>query len=176
VDLGSPEIWRFIWLAAAVGFGLGELALAGSFFLAPFAIGAGAAAACSFLGVSTGISWFAFVLVSTITFLAFRPLARRLDQRSPQSSVGAGRWANREAVVVREIPAGGRGAVRLDREEWSAETVTGDRVPVGARVLVSRVEGARLVVMPLEFPDASSFGEVGPAAPAGPGTPQGEGG
>lgn len=151
--MGSPEIWRFVWLAAAVGFALGELSLAGSFFLAPFAVGAGVASAMSFLGFGSGLSWSAFVLVSTLAFLAFRPLARRLDLRSPQSSVGAGRWVNREAVVVREIEAGGRGAVRLDREEWTAENLTGERVPVGARVLVSRVEGARLVVMPLEFPE-----------------------
>ena len=153
MDLGSPEIWRFVWLAAAVGFALGELSLAGSFFLAPFAVGAGAAAALSFLGLGSAISWSAFVLISTLAFLAFRPLARRLDLRSPQSSVGAGRWVNREAVVIREITAGGRGAVRLDREEWTAENLTGERIPVGSRVLVSRVEGARLVVMPLEIPE-----------------------
>ena len=153
VDFDSSEIWRFIWLTAAVGFALGELALAGSFFLAPFAVGAGAAAAASFVGLPTGVSWAVFLVVSFISFAAFRPLARRLDARSPQSSVGAGRWANREAIVIREIDANGRGAVRLDREEWTAESFSGDRIPVGSRVLVNRVEGTRLVVMPLEYPE-----------------------
>ena len=154
MDFDSSEVWRFIWLTAAVGFALGELALAGSFFLAPFAIGAGAAAAASFLGLPIGISWGVFLVVSFISFAAFRPLARRLDLRSPQSSVGAGRWVNREAVVIREIGGtDGRGAVRLDREEWSAESFGGDRIPVGSRVLVNRVEGTRLVVMPLEYPE-----------------------
>ena len=153
VDFDSSEIWRFIWLTAAVGFALGELALAGSFFLAPFAIGAGAAAAASFLGLPIGISWAVFLVVSFVSFAAFRPLARRLDLRSPQSSVGAGRWVNREAVVISEIGANGRGTVRLDREEWTAESFSGDRIPVGSRVLVNRVEGTRLVVMPLEYPE-----------------------
>lgn len=176
MDLGSPEIWRFIWLAAAVGFALGELSLVGSFFLAPFAVGAGVAAGLSFLGAGTGISWGAFLLVSTVAFMAFRPLARRLDLRSPQSSAGAGRWANREAVVVKEIPANGRGAVRLDREQWTAETLTGERVPVGSRVLVSRVEGARLVVLPLELPEPEGFGEIGGATSASPEEPEPKGG
>ena len=153
VDFDSYEIWRFIWLTAAVGFALGELALAGSFFLAPFAVGAGAAAVASFLGLPIGISWAVFLAVSFVSFAAFRPLARRLDLRAPQSSVGAGRWVNREAVVIREIAANGRGAVQLDREEWTAESFSGDRIPVGSRVLVNRVEGTRLVVMPLEYPE-----------------------
>lgn len=153
VDFDSSEIWRFIWLTAAVGFALGELALAGSFFLAPFAVGAGAAAAASFVGLPIGISWAVFLVVSFVSFAAFRPLARRLDLRSPQSAVGAGRWVNREAVVIREIGANNPGAVRLDREEWTAESFSGDRIPVGSRVLINRVEGTRLVVMPLEYPE-----------------------
>ena len=153
MDFDSSEIWRFIWLTAAVGFALGELALAGSFFLAPFAVGAGAAAAASFVGLPIGVSWAVFLVVSFVSFAAFRPLARRLDLRSPQSSVGAGRWVNREAIVIREIGLNGRGAVRLDREEWTAESFSGDRIPVGSRVLVNRVEGTRLVVMPLEYPE-----------------------
>lgn len=153
VDFDSSEVWRFIWLTAALGFGLGELALAGSFFLAPFAVGAAAAAAASFVGVPLGASWAVFLAVSFISFAAFRPLARRLDMRSPQSSVGAGRWVNREATVIREIGRTASGAVRLDREEWTADSFTGDRIPVGSRVLVNRVEGARLVVMPLEYPE-----------------------
>ncbi|HUR49766.1 MAG TPA: NfeD family protein [Acidimicrobiales bacterium] len=153
MDFDSSEVWRFIWLIATLGFALGELAVAGSFFLAPFAVGAAAAAAASFLGLSVGVSWAVFVAISFISFAAFRPLARRLDLRAPQSSVGSGRWVNREAVVIREIGRGTSGAVRLDREEWTADSFTGDRIPMGSRVLVNRVEGTRLVVMPLEYPE-----------------------
>lgn len=153
VDFDSSEVWRFIWLTAALGFGLGELALVGSFFLAPFAVGAGAAAAVSFLGFPVGISWAVFLVISLISFAAFRPLARRLDRRAPHSAVGAGRWVNREAVVIQEIGRNSSGSVRLDREEWTADSFSGDRIPVGSRVLVNRVEGTRLVVMPLEYPE-----------------------
>ena len=42
---GDPNDWRWIWIIAMVVFGVGEMGVAGSFFLAPFAIGAGVAAA-----------------------------------------------------------------------------------------------------------------------------------
>lgn len=163
MDLGSPEVWRFIWIFAAVGLALGELAVAGTFALAPFAVGAAAAAGASLLGLPLWLSWAVFLATSVASYAGFRPLARRLDRSSPSSSIGAGRWANREAIVVREIGGAGhgRGAVRLDREEWTAESVTGDRIPVGSRVLVSRVEGARLVVLPLELPEIELGEEPG---------------
>src|SRR5690606_4830686 len=50
VDMGSPEFWRWVWLVAAAVFTLGEMAVAGSFFLAPFAIGAAVAAILAFAG------------------------------------------------------------------------------------------------------------------------------
>ncbi len=43
MDFGSSETWRWIWLGAAVAFTVGEIAVAGSFFLLPFAAGALAA-------------------------------------------------------------------------------------------------------------------------------------
>ena len=55
MDTGSPEFWRWIWLIAMVVFGLGEISIAGSFFLAPFAAGAGVAALLAFVGVPVGL-------------------------------------------------------------------------------------------------------------------------
>ncbi len=60
----EPEFWRWMWLGAAVVFGLGEMTSPGSFFLAPFALGAAVAAVLSFLGVPVGVSWLAFIVVS----------------------------------------------------------------------------------------------------------------
>ena len=51
MDANDPETWRWIWLIAAVAFAIGEMATVGSFFLAPFAVGATVAAVLSFLGV-----------------------------------------------------------------------------------------------------------------------------
>jgi membrane protein implicated in regulation of membrane protease activity len=148
MDLGSPETWRWVWLAAAVTFTLGELAVAGSFFLAPFAIAAAAAFVVSYAGAAVEVGWLVFVLGSVAMSLALRPLARRLDASSPPSNEGVNRWHGREGVVLADIPAGvaETGLVRLEREEWRAQSADGSAIPAGTRVVVSRVDGTRLVV------------------------------
>ncbi|HEX7169140.1 MAG TPA: NfeD family protein [Acidimicrobiales bacterium] len=155
MDFGSPDTWRWIWLVVAVVATVGELGIAGSFFLVPFAIGAIAAAAAAFAGAPVGVEWAVFLVASLVTFAGFRPLARRLDAAS-SSTVGAQRWVNRQAVVISDIPGlpGATGMIRLDREEWRAESLTGQPIRAGSSVLVTRVDGTRLVVLPLDEPEA----------------------
>lgn len=150
----APELWRWIWLALATGLIVGEIAVAGSFFLLPFGLGALAAAVVAFAGGSVGVEWAVFVLTSGAASAVLWPLGRRLDRRSPRHAIGATRWEGREAVVVQDIPAGvgGTGLIRLDREEWRAESLTGIPIRAGSTVLVSRVAGTRLIVLPLEDP------------------------
>ena len=154
MDFGSPELWRWVWVVAVVGFTIGELAVAGSFFLAPFAVGALVAAITAFLGMPVPVEWAAFVLASAATFAAFRPLSRRLERTAPHAPVGAARWVSREGLVIEDIPGGpgGGGRIRLDREEWRAQSLTGAPIRAGSTVLVSRVDGTRLVVVPLDEP------------------------
>lgn len=155
MDLSSPDTWRWIWLAAAVVFTVGEIAVAGSFFLLPFGAGALAAAAVSFLGGAVGFGWLAFVVVSAVCSAVLWPLGRRLDQSSPNAAIGANRWVGRQAYVLKDIPGepGGTGLIRLDREEWRAESLVGHPIRAGSTVLVSRVDGTRLVVLPIHEPD-----------------------
>lgn len=154
MDFGSADTWRWVFLVVAVLFTLGELAVTGTFFLLPFAAGALAAAVAGFLGASLGLEWLVFVAVSAVSSAVLWPLRLRLDRRHPRSEIGANRWVGRQAVVLRDIPGprGETGLVRLDREEWRAESLMGLAIPAGSTVLVSRVEGTRLVVLPLEEP------------------------
>lgn len=154
MDWNSPDTWRWIWVVAAAAFALGEIATAGSFFSLPFAVGALVAAVASFAGASVTVSWLAFLVVSAGAFAVLWPLGRRLDRRAPQTKVGAGRWAGREALVLSDIPGGpgGTGLIRLEREHWRAESGTGVAIPAGSTVLVTRIDGTRLVVLPLQDP------------------------
>jgi membrane protein implicated in regulation of membrane protease activity len=165
MDFSSPDTWRWIFLVVAVGFTLGEIAVAGSFFLLPFAAGALAAAVAAFLGVGVALDWLVFVAVSASSSAVLWPLRKRLDSRSPQSSIGANRWVGREALVLRDIPGvvGETGLVRLDREEWRAESLVGVPIAAGSKVLVSRVDGTRLVVLPLEDPPLGQPSSLPPA-------------
>jgi membrane protein implicated in regulation of membrane protease activity len=152
MDLASPETWRWIWVGAVVIFTIGEIGVAGSLFFLPFAIGAAIAGAAAFAGVAVPFEWLAFVGVSGVATALLWPVGRRLDRNAPMVKVGANRWVGKEAVVVSTIPAGSgsTGMVRVDREEWRAESLTSAAIASGSTVLVSRVDGTRLVVLPLE--------------------------
>lgn len=152
MDFSSPDTWRWVFLVLAVGFTLGEIAVAGTFFLLPFAAGAAVASLAGFLGGPVGLLWLLFLVVSAVSSSVLWPLRRRLDSRNPRAEVGASRWVGRQAYVLRDIPgtAGDTGLVRLDREEWRAESLVGVPIPAGSTVLVSRVDGTRLVVLPLD--------------------------
>lgn len=141
-----------MWLGAALVFGLGEMTSPGSFFLAPFAVGAIVAAVLSFLGVGIGLGWLAFVLVSGGSFLALRPLARRLDRadRTPVG-VGASRLVGEQGLVLEAIPAGPDeiGLIRVGREEWRAQSAHGDSISVDSVVTITEVKGTRVIVLPI---------------------------
>ena len=148
--MDDSESWRWIWLGAAMVFGMGEMATPGSFFLAPFGIGAAVAAVLAFADAPAVLSWSAFVGVSLAALIALRPIARRLDQQNPTPGIGSRRLIGRAAVVLEAVTAGDSGLVRVDREEWRAATATGRDIEVGERVVIVEVEGTKVIVTPAE--------------------------
>ena len=147
MDTGSPEFWRWVWLIAMVVFGLGEISIAGSFFLAPFAAGAGVAALLAFAGVPVGIEWIAFIAVSVGAFAALRPIARRLDREGPVLGIGAHRQVGQVARVISAIDGSHEGGlVMLGTEQWRAESSDGVSIAIGSVVSVIEVRGTRLLV------------------------------
>lgn len=117
MDSGDPEVWRWIWLITAVVFAVGEMAVAGS-FLAPFALGAAAATIAGFAGAGLAVQWALFLGVSVGSFLALRPLARRLSNSTPQPGVGSSRQVGQRARVIEPIDGEHEyGMVQLDREK-----------------------------------------------------------
>jgi membrane protein implicated in regulation of membrane protease activity len=146
--MDEPESWRWIWLGAAVLFGLGEMATPGAFFLAPFAIGAVVASALAFADVSLTGEWVAFVGISVAAFAALRPLARRLDRHGGSDGIGSRRLIGKDATVLEAIEPGRSGLVRIGSEEWRADSSDRSPVPIGAFVTVTHVEGTRVIVTP----------------------------
>lgn len=145
----SPETWRWIWLALAGALALGELGLPGTFFLLSFAIGAAAATVVAFLDGSLAVQWLLFVLGSGASLALLVPLGRRLAQHEgDEAQEGATRWVGRLGIVLEEIPADphGTGRVRVERDEWRAETDGTESIAAGTQVEVLSVRGTRLVV------------------------------
>jgi membrane protein implicated in regulation of membrane protease activity len=148
--MDEPESWRWIWLTAAVVFGIGEMATPGAFFLAPFAVGAVIASALAFADVPLAGEWAAFVGISIVTLAGLRPLARRLDRDGGSDGVGSRRLIGRRGTVLEGIEPGHLGLVRVDREEWRAEAAGQLAVPSGTAVLVTDMEGTRVIVTPIQ--------------------------
>ena len=154
MNLDSAETWRWIWIVTAAVLLVGEMVTPAAFFFLPFAIGAFAAAMTAFAGASLGIEWAVFVGLSTAAFAGLWPLGRRLDRSSGGSmpGVGANRLIGKQAVVLEDVPASPHdtGLVRVEREKWKAESLTGELITAGSTAIVVRVDGARVVVSPLE--------------------------
>lgn len=144
--MDEPEQWRWIWLGAALLFGIGEMGTPGAFFLAPFAAGAVVAAALAFADVDLAVEWAAFVGVSLAALVALRPLARRLDRAGGADGIGSRRLIGRTGVVLEEILPGELGVVRINREEWRAESADNTPFAAGASIRVTEVEGTRVIV------------------------------
>ena len=138
-----------IWLVVAFGFGAAEmLAGSGSFFLAPFAIGA-AIAAVAASAVDETAAWIVFVAVSIATLMSVRPLVQRRLTSGPGLRTGAAALVGRTAVVTQRVANHeGLGAVRIDGELWSARCLDEDCVlEPGTKVHVIEIKGATALVM-----------------------------
>ncbi len=155
--MDSPETWRWVWLAATAAFATGEIITTG-FFLLPFAGGALVATILAFVGVSVAVQWVSFVAVSAVAFSALRPLARRLDEAHPSEGIGSRRLIGSSATVLEAIPGGpgATGVIRVDREEWRAESADGHPIHAGSPVCIDDVRGTRVVVRPLPESERSS--------------------
>jgi membrane protein implicated in regulation of membrane protease activity len=181
--MDSPEQWRWIWLAATAVFAIGEMATPGSFFLAPFAAGALVASLLAFAGVSVLVEWIAFIVVSVAMLALLRPLSKRLDREALDHGVGSRRLIGRQATVLRAIPAGDEiGMVRVDREQWRAQSIDGTAIPAGIPVRIADVQGTRVIVAAIDptpstvapQPDETAAA-IQPTPPAQPTDPTGAG-
>jgi membrane protein implicated in regulation of membrane protease activity len=137
-----------VWLVAACALGVGELHT-GGFFLAPFAIGAVAAAVLSLAGVPAAGAVIAFVAASLLVFMTLRPIARRHRRLPPSIRTGAAALVGRNAVVLERIAnREGVGCVKIDGEVWTARSYDEDEViDAGERVEVVEIRGATALVI-----------------------------
>ena len=144
----ADKIW-LIWMAVAAAFIIGEIFTMG-FFLLWFAIGAALAGILALFGLGAGWQWGTFVVVSLVLFIVSRRFAERFSQEQPPG-IGADRFIGKKGVVLEEIDnAKNTGRIRIDKEEWRADSDTDEAIPVGKRVEVTRLDGTHMVVKPLE--------------------------
>lgn len=137
-----------VWLIAAGGFAAGEMHFTTGFYLAPFALGAAAAAIVSLAGVGAVISLVCFVAVAMLALAFLRPIAARHMKVPPRIRTGAAALIGKQAVVLERIANDeGMGTVRIDGEVWTARSYNDDEViERGKRVDVIDIRGATALV------------------------------
>lgn len=140
---------RWVWTLMAVFFFIAEIFTAG-FVLACFGVGAVAASALAWLGYGPAVQLVAFVGVSIAAIAVSRPFAERVAPVN-HPGIGADRWLGATARVVERIdPAAGRGRVRVEGEEWRADSRMGQPIEVDTIVTVVEMVGNRLLVEVLD--------------------------
>jgi membrane protein implicated in regulation of membrane protease activity len=142
------QIW-WIWLIIAAVFVIGEIFTAG-FFLLWFGIGALLAGIAALAGLSSPWQWGIFVVVSLVLFMVSRRFAERFTKKQPPG-IGADRFVGKRGVVLDAIDNDQNvGRIRVEKDEWRADSETGEVIPMGTRIEVVRVQGAHAVVKTVE--------------------------
>ena len=138
------QAW-WIWIGLAALLVIGEIFTAG-FFLLWFGIGAGVAGILALLGLGDGWQWASFLVISIGLFAISRKFADKITLDQPPG-IGADRFIGKQGVVLESIDnTKNKGRVRIDSDEWRAESNDGEIIPQNAKVEVIRVAGTRLIV------------------------------
>ena len=142
------KIW-WVWIAIAAFFVVAEIFHMG-FFLLWFGVGAAVAGILSLLGFGMGWQLLSFIVVSAVLFAVSRRFAERFTKKQPPG-VGADRFIDKKGVVIEEINnLKNTGRVRIEKDEWRADSDTGEVISPGQTVEVIKVEGTHLVVKVLK--------------------------
>jgi membrane protein implicated in regulation of membrane protease activity len=135
-----------VWVIVAVIFALGEISTL-SFYLAPFSVGAFAAAGASAAGGGTVVPWLVFFAVSLIALAIVRPIAREHRRTPGLLRTGTAALVGRPGLVVQEIGGAEHvGQVKIDGEVWTAKGYAGEDIAEGQTVHVVEIKGATALV------------------------------
>lgn len=140
------DIWQ-VWVIAGVAM-LGLEMFAPGFVLALLGVAALVTSVFAAYGTTLNTQLLSFAVVTAALTLGVRPLILRyFHRRVPGGSTNAGALIGRTGRVLEPVDdCAGTGRIKLGSEEWKAISARALVLPLGARVVVRRVEGCKLVV------------------------------
>ncbi|MFC1628149.1 NfeD family protein [Gemmatimonadota bacterium] len=149
------DVWSWGWLILGALLLVGEMVTAG-FFLIVFGIGAIASFLVAVIGGSVFWQWITFLVVSALAFAFSRRFADKVYKGPDDYGVGAERYFGEKAWVIETIDAAAAtGMVRIDREEWRAESIDKSVIPAETWTEIVKVDGTRMVVKPVDEAEAA---------------------
>lgn len=136
-----------LWLVAVVVFIAVEAATT-ALVSVWFAIGAAAAMLASLFTPSLGVQAAVFAVISAIALAVMLPvLTHHRQAYKPPVTNGSPLTIGKQGTVLAAIEPGLLGRVRVDGLDWQARAEVS--IPQGARIRVTDVDGAVLLVAPV---------------------------
>jgi membrane protein implicated in regulation of membrane protease activity len=137
-----------VWMMIGIGFVIIEI-FDPAFFFISLGIGAiltGLFSMFPIIGNSIPLQILIFAIISFVAFLFMRKLGKKiLTTTAGDTNVYA--LKGKSGVVTKEIPAEGKGFVKVGGEEWTAIEENQQSIELGAKVLVQGIDGNKLIVV-----------------------------
>lgn len=141
----SENIW-LIWILVSLLCMILELG-SGDLFIMSFSVGALCASLVSALGGGLVLQIIVFVVVSLLTIIYLRPLAKQYLHRNADNRLSnADALPGRLGTVSQTIEADGYGRVAVDGDDWKAVSVDGKTIKKGEKVRIVRLDSIIVTV------------------------------
>lgn len=139
----------FVWLGVAVVAGLVEAA-SPLLICIWFCLGAAVAFVVSLLVHNLLIQIVVFLVASLLMLVALRPFMRRRVNAKGEPATNADTYIGRVVTITQGITPTRDGRALLGDTSWIAHRADGGALASGSKARVTSVDGARLVVEPLD--------------------------
>lgn len=147
--LGALSPMILMWLVALIIFAVAE-AVTVALVSVWFCGGALAALIAAGLGGPLWLQVALFLVVSGVLLAVVAPLARKASRAKPVAT-NADRHVGKVALVTEDINnLAGTGAIKLDGVVWTARAEDDSVIPVGEKIVVTRIAGSKAYVKPAE--------------------------
>jgi membrane protein implicated in regulation of membrane protease activity len=159
MEILGLEAWLG-WFLIGTALLIVEVAIAFTFYAAPIALGAFAAAIVAGFGGGLELQLIAFIIGALASLAFLRPLVRQhLQPPAPEKSSNVQSLLGRRAITLERVDADS-GTVRLGDDVWSARTASEDvAIPEGDRVEVVEIRGVYVYVRPAPAPSSAEAGK-----------------
>lgn len=134
-----------VWLGLVILFLIVEASTVGLVSIW-FAAGALVALIAGMIGAPLWLQVVLFLVISGVMIALLRPLTRKYIAPK-KTAMNADRHVGRTCLVLETVDdLHDSGAVKLDGVIWTARTGTDEVIPVGEKVCILKLEGAKLLV------------------------------
>jgi len=146
-EIFGIDAWLFWFIAAMVLLGA-ELIVAFTLYFGPVALAALVASVVAALDASVELQVAVFAIVSILSLVFVRPVARRHLEIDDKVKTGADLLVGKRAIVITDVTFDA-GTVKIDGQDWSARIDDENGVvPAGARVTVREFRGVHAIIDP----------------------------